>query len=283
MRRVDFCPRDFKFSIELGFRPPFDMPMPGIMFNLDRFQKALVDAHFAQNGRLPKWLASLGCVEPVTFPAKLTQEMPNLGLTMVGMPDYVLRSKDGSLCVVDFKTAKFKGANDPFMPVYEAQLWGYSQLLEHNDIGEVRKAALVYFANDLADYADEPLALLTSDGIRVPFTVNIHQVKIDLDELGKLVKIFKSYVDLPELPDGIENCKTCTRLERLFEIDRTFAGRKKVIKDLCNRDSLALDRILSQQNVLRRERLIKASQLWERDLDDELTDNLDYVPGKLDL
>jgi hypothetical protein len=283
MRRTDFCPRDYKVSVELGFRPPFDMPMPGIMFNLDRFQKALVDAHYAKKGNLPKWLGSLGCVEPVSFPAKLTQEMPDLGLTLVGMPDYVLRHKDGSLCVIDFKTAKFKGANDPFMPVYEAQLWGYAQLLEHNDIGEVRKAALVYFANDLADHADDPLDLLTRDGLTVPFTVNIHQVKIDLGQLGKLITRFKSFVDLPDLPEGNEHCKTCARLDCLFEIERAFSGRKERIKALQNRDSLTLNRILCTQEKWRRERLIESSMQRERDLEEEYRENHDSVPGKFDL
>ena len=43
MRRADFCPRCFWYSIALGFRHPWDMPMPGIMHNMDRFKKLLVD------------------------------------------------------------------------------------------------------------------------------------------------------------------------------------------------------------------------------------------------
>ena len=105
--------------------------MPGILFNMDRFEKILVPAHFAAKHSAPKWLTSLGCTGPVSFPRKMTEELPELGLTLVGMPDEVFSKKDGTLCLVDYKTAKFKGADDPFMPIYETQLWGYARLLEH--------------------------------------------------------------------------------------------------------------------------------------------------------
>jgi len=97
MRRSDFCPRCFWYSVALGFRHPFDMPMAGIMYNLDIFEKALVEAHFVAKGTGPKWLSSLGCSKPVSFPRKMTQEFPSLGLTLVGMPDAVFAKKDGSL------------------------------------------------------------------------------------------------------------------------------------------------------------------------------------------
>src|ERR1017187_6734475 len=111
MRRADFCPRCFSFLIGLGFRHPWDMPMPGIMYNMDAFEKRIVDSHFQVKGAVPKWLGSLGCIEPISFPRKMTQEFPELGLTLVGMPDAVFKKEDNSLCLVDFKTAKFKGAD----------------------------------------------------------------------------------------------------------------------------------------------------------------------------
>ncbi len=65
---------------------------------------------------------NLGCTGPVNFPRKMTEDLPKLGLTLVGMPDEVFDKKDGTLCLVDYKTAKFKGADDPFMPIYGTQL-----------------------------------------------------------------------------------------------------------------------------------------------------------------
>jgi hypothetical protein len=34
--------------------------MPGIMYNLDNFEKAIVEAHFQSKGRAPNWLDPLG-------------------------------------------------------------------------------------------------------------------------------------------------------------------------------------------------------------------------------
>lgn len=103
MKSNSFCPQCYWYQILTGFRPPFESPMPGIMYNLDRFEKLIVEAHFKDKGTAPRWLKELGCTEVVGFPAKLTMEFPALELTLVGMPDAVFRKKDGSLYLVDYK------------------------------------------------------------------------------------------------------------------------------------------------------------------------------------
>jgi hypothetical protein len=61
----------------------------------------------------------------------MTQEFPDLDITMVGMPDAVFSDAKGNLVLIDYKTAGFKGLEDPFMPTYETQLLGYAQPLQH--------------------------------------------------------------------------------------------------------------------------------------------------------
>jgi len=282
MRRSDFCETAFRFGIGLGFRYPFDFPMPGLMFNMDNFEKRIVNAHFDDNGCLPKWLKALGCAEPVEFPAKLTEDIDDLGLTLVGMPDAVFSKKNGDLVVVDYKTARCKGADDPFMPVYEAQLWGYARLLESNGIGQVSSAALVYFENGLANYKESPLDLLSNDGINVPFTVKLHPVDIDLKALSGLLKRFRKYMGSTG-PLTYCACKTCDRLQRLFAIEKTLRSREKLIKDMLYRDRAGLERILSIQDSRRHDSALAASQTLEADLDDLLSSDSDSVPGSLDL
>jgi PD-(D/E)XK nuclease superfamily len=258
--------------------------MPGIMFNMDNFEKRLVDAHFEEKGSLPKWLKALGCTEPVEFPAKLTEDIDDLDLTLVGMPDAVLRMKNGDLIVIDYKTAKSKGDDDPFMPAYEAQLWGYARLLESNGIGPVSGAALVYFENCLANYKDSPLDLLSDDGMRVPFTVKLHPVEIDLKALDGLLKKFRKYADMTgPLVDC--DCKTCDRLQRLFAIDKRFRSRcrEAVVRDMAFQDRLVVERVLSGQESRWRETLVAESHAWEADLNDLLASDSDCVPGPLDL
>jgi hypothetical protein len=282
MRRPGFCPHCFWYSIALGFRHPFDMSMPGILFNLDRFEKILVEAHFNEKESAPKWLASLGCVEPIAFPAKMTEEIPNLGLTLVGMPDAVFRKKDGSLVLVDYKTAKYKGADDPFMPVYETQLWGYARLLEHEGVGKVTSAALVYFANTLHEYADKPLDLLTSDGIRVPFDVKIHEVKLDLKALNPLLKAFRGYADMPGPPDGVDKCKTCRQLGYLFDLEYKRRNSEKTANNLENRDSAMLSHLIRMWDSERRAERAFQSRGWEIALADSASDYTDCIPADWD-
>ena len=282
MRRADFCPRCFWYSVQLGFRHPWDMPMAGIMYNLDLFEKRLIDVHFQTNGYAPKWLKSLGCTEPVSFPAKMTQEYPELGLTLVGMPDAVFAKEGGTLCLVDYKTAKCKGADDPFMPGYEAQLWGYAQLLEHNGIGTVSSAALVYFENILADYREKPLDLLTNDGLRVPFKVKIHPVEIDLVELDGLLKTFREYVDMSEPPEGGEKCKTCQRLERLFAVEEHIRRNDRVATHLQDRQGF-LRSELRRFDSLRIDALTRDSLGWEFEFEDALANGAEFTPASWDI
>lgn len=284
MRRSDFCETAFRFGIALGFRYPFEFPMPGLMFNMDNFEKRFVDTYFDDKGCLPKWLKYLGCTEPVEFPAKLTEDIPGLELTLVGMPDAVFRKKNGDLVVVDYKTAKSKGDDDPFMPVYEAQLWGYARLIESNEIGKVSGAALVYFENCLADYKDSPLDLREDDGMKVPFTVTPHPVHIDLKALDALLKKFRKYADMTGSLTYCE-CKTCKGLQRLFAIEKEFNShtRDTVLKDLQYQDRLVLERVLRNEDARWRNSVVAASHGWEADLDDLLSADTDSVPGPLDL
>lgn len=282
MRRSDFCETAFRFGIGLGFRYPFDFPMPGLMFNMDNFEKCIVDAHFDSKGCLPKWLKTLGCTEPVEFPAKLTEDIDDLDLTLVGMPDAVFSKRDGSLCVVDYKTARCKGGDDPFLPVYEAQLWGYARLLEANGIGRVSSASLVYFENGLANYKESPLDLLSDDGMTVPFAVKLHPVKIDLKALDALLKKFRKYVASTGSLTYCD-CKTCERLQRLFAIEKKLRSREKLIKDMLFRDRAGLERILSIQDSWLHDSALAESRGWQADLDDSLASDSDSVPGPLDL
>ena len=256
--------------------------MPGILFNMDRFEKILVEAHFAAKRRAPKWLASLGCTGPVSFPRKMTEELPKLGLTLVGMPDAVFSKQDGTLCLVDYKTAKYKGSDDPFMAIYETQLWGYARLLEHEGVGTVSSAALVYFGNTLHDHAEYPLDLLTSEGLSVPFEVTIREVTLDLKALDPLLKTFRVYADMPAPPDTIEGCKTCKRLNYLFDLEYERRNIEKTATSLENRDSATLNYLTRTWSSERRLDRARESVGWENNLADSFSAETDYIPAAWD-
>jgi hypothetical protein len=219
MQSDGFCPRCFWYLVRMNFRMPFDRPMPGIMYHLDIFEKGLVDAYYAIHQKLPKWLDSLGCATTVEFPRKMTQEFPDLNITMVGMLDAVFARPNGKLVAVDYKSAHYKGDDDPYLPIYKIQLLGYSHLLESNGIGSVESAALVYFQNNLNDYKEKPLELLAKDGMTVPFDVKIHKVDIDMADLKPLLIKFRDFADAANPPEGLEKCKDCGRLELLLDFE----------------------------------------------------------------
>ena len=206
------------------------------MYFLDRFEKALVQAHLDEHDELPKWLADLECKGTVEFPEKMTLDFPEYDVTLVGMPDEVFLNSNNRLYLVDYKTAICKGDEDEFLPVYEAQLLGYTWLLEKNKIGTVDSAALIYFQNQLKDYESQPLDLLTKDGFNVPFDVKIHEVDIDREELPKLLKRFRDYADLKFPPKGNPKCRFCTPLQLMLDAEVHRRGQEDYERQ---RDELA--------------------------------------------
>ncbi len=280
MRTGSFCPRCFWYLIAMKFRAPFDMGMPGIMYHLDNFEKRIVEAHFKSHDSAPKWLKKLGCTAPVSFPFKMTQEFPKLGLTLVGMPDAVFTKEDGSLLLVDYKSAKYKGEDDPFLPCYETQLWGYAQLLKANGIGNVTSAALVYFENQLAEYKERPLDLLTNKGLQVPFEVKLHDIEIDLDALLPLMKRFRAYADAATPPEGREGCKNCVRLSGLLDVEQVRRNSEKTLRNV---DSSISRTIVQSMYQNRHRSTASGADGWEDYLVDGIASDADSMPAAWDI
>ena len=237
--------------------------MPGIMYYLDMFEKAIVDAHVEAEGELPAWLEDLNCETTVEFPSKMTAEFPKFDITMAGMPDAVFKKRSGKLCLVDYKTALAKGDADPFWPIYRIQLAGYVHLLEANKIGVVDSAALVYFENQAKAYRSSPLDLLSEQGFHIPFKVTIHEVDIDRSELEPLLKRFRDYADLKTPPEGLEKCKDCAKLEQLFKIEQDIRN----MEDVWRRRDQFFRLSMYPEIQARRQR---AKMAWDLTLDEDL-------------
>lgn len=276
--KPDCCDQCMFHKVQLRFRFPFQLPMPGLMNNMDRMEKRIVLAHLDVHGRVPQWLKPLGCTEAVDFPAKLATDFPEYELTLSGMPDALFRKANGRLILVDYKTARTKQAGDPFRPVYEGQLLGYTRLLEETKIGDVETAALVYFENQLKEAQEAPLDLLTKDGFNVPFKVTIHEVEIDRTKLEPLLKRLRDLMDMKNPPKGREGCPDCAVLQKLFDDEVSRRGREDAMRA---RDNFGRHLWLEREatrNQLRAQ--------WWQDEDDEAelaSDFLDVVPGPMDL
>jgi hypothetical protein len=263
----------------LRFHAPFEMPMPGLMYHLDIFEKRFVDRYLAANGELPPGMEKLRCTEAVSVPRKLTAEFPEFNLTLVGMLDAVFRRRDDTLTVVDYKTATCRGEDDPFLPAYKVQLLGYAELLEQAELGPVTGAALVYFENRSKEYRDSPLDLATDDGFSLPFSITTVPVELDRKALKPLMKRFREIADLNLPPKGREGCKDCARLQYLLDDE---SNRRSVEDHQRNRDGLA--RVTSRRLQADRELALRG---WDGS-DDSLSvppdlHLVDSIPGSTDL
>jgi hypothetical protein len=253
------------------------------MHNMDRFEKRLVASHHAEKGRLPKWLSSLGCTEPVGFPAKMQMDFPKYGITLVGMPDDLFRMKDGDLYLVDYKTARCKGEDDPFMSTYVVQLLGYAILLERQNVGKVTKAALIYFENQLSNFQEEPLGLLSDEGLTVPFAVKIHEVELDRRSFEPMLQRYRELADTPSPPTGRQGCKNCAKLQKLFEMVKKSKAGQSALAGAELQDRQVFNSILHSMISSRRSDAAQASQERYDKVDDIDALLIDSTPSASDL
>ena len=111
----DFCPYCFWLSLRMRFRMPFDHFGGAIFKNLENTQIALVHHLLETNGKLPLQFDPLcDAVGVVDFPRnwrKFEYRLPD-GTHLYGEPDDIFSLRDGSIAVVDHKTAKPKDGEE---------------------------------------------------------------------------------------------------------------------------------------------------------------------------
>jgi len=218
----DFCPRCFWLKLKVRNRLPFQI-FPGIFSSIDAYTKRVVHAWIDRNGGAPVWLKGLGEVTGYINPphhSRFYIELPEYEILLTGAPDGILTLPDGSIAIIDYKTAKYTGTQDRLMGMYEIQLNAYALIAKHLGIGNVTKLALVY-AEPVTDEetAAQP-EIHTDDGFSMPFSVSIHPVKLDPDMLEPLYNQARQIYELPEAPDRTPGCKDCERLDELMLLAR---------------------------------------------------------------
>jgi len=217
----DFCPRCFWLKLHAK-RLPFQI-FPGIFSSIDAYTKRVVHAWIDRNGGAPFGLDALGEVTGYIDPphhSRFRMELPEHKILLTGAPDGILTLGDGSIAIIDYKTAKFTPAQDELMPMYVVQLNGYAVIAEHQGIGRISKLALVY-AEPVTDEdtAAQP-EIHTDDGFTMPFAVSVHPVQLDPDMLQPLYHQARQIYELPEAPEGRVGCDDCKRLDNLLLLAR---------------------------------------------------------------
>ena len=141
------------------------------------------------------------------------------GVILYGIPDEIFTLADGSLCVIDHKTAMNKGREDPFLPIYNSQVVGYSDIAENGlRLGEVTKAGLFYWEVLREDTISDPSGHYEKGKVWVSFFPKPLEFDVDYAFLDPLLKEAKKLWRSDSAPDGREGCKDCRKVEAFFAI-----------------------------------------------------------------
>jgi CRISPR/Cas system-associated exonuclease Cas4 (RecB family) len=218
LAKADFCPRCFWYEKHFG---PFPGFFPGVFNVIDRNLKNSVWLRWKKERKLPEWLKvenvdrvltvdSIGVVEKRHGQKYLVAQHKKTGLILRGAPDLILKLKDNTLHIIDFKTSQFK-EEDQFFPMYEVQLNGYALLATKM---KVSKLSLVYF-NPTNEIPDE---IFTNDNFMLRFGPKIVSVEIKTGLVTELLIKAKEILDLKEPPPPRENCRgTCFYIDKIIE------------------------------------------------------------------
>lgn len=106
--------------VGLHVKPLPYQTFPGIFSSIDAYNKRVVHQYFDREGEMPSWLACLGNVEDYVEPPsyhKFSYHEPGLDVTIRGTPDGVLKMRDGSYTIVDYKTAKYTPGQEKLLPM----------------------------------------------------------------------------------------------------------------------------------------------------------------------
>jgi hypothetical protein len=219
-----FCPRCFWISSHVS-KLPFQI-FPGIFSSIDSYSKKITSTYYGNHKKLVKWFTKMGLSgTPVKVPHfsefKVLDNKTNVLLT--GVPDEIIRLTDGSYAILDYKTAKFTGAQDELMPMYEVQLNAYAYIGERTFFTPVSRLFLIYY-EPVTDISEGDIDdLVDGNGFLLSFSGKPLEIPINAKKILSLLKEVRKINDLRKPPKGLEECQDCEALDELL----TFVSRTK--------------------------------------------------------
>jgi hypothetical protein len=139
-------------------------------------------------------------------------------ILLTGAPDGVFERADGSLLIVDYKTARLTPAQRAMLPVYATQLNAYAYIAEHTGYGRVSGLALVYTepVTDRAALARDDIQ--DSSGVDLRFAPRIKWVTLDLATIPPLLAEARAILDQTVAPAARPGCADCEKLDALIRL-----------------------------------------------------------------
>lgn len=204
------CPRCLWVTLH------FDLPyqrFPGVFSTIDRFVKNAVHDAFDRTGKLPPWYPDIGRVAAYERDLSFRRFRvwdDALEIDLAGSPDDVFRMADGSIHIVDYKTAKLTAGQKEYLPLYEVQLNAYAYLAEAVGLTPVRALSLIYLQpNGDRDAGTDAGPALAFEATRVPVELKPEAL------IPPLLESTRRMFDLAAPPASAEDCEDCARLDTL--------------------------------------------------------------------
>jgi hypothetical protein len=241
----------------MKFHSPFGFG--GRLFNdAEKCEKAILGHYLEENGCLPKPFGPIqDCCARIDYPQnwRKFRHLHESGVDIHGIPDEILERADGTLCVIDHKTARAKDGADPFFGQYVAQVNAYGYIAEGLGLGEVTMGALLYWEARVQAVEDDPMKYFENGTVCMPLKVKPVTIKIDYTLLDHLTDEFKSISEAPAPPDGRAGCDDCRKLDLLLSIDQDLRVQDKAaLRHNQDRDRIRkeiVNRIFERENYLR--------------------------------
>ena len=218
-----FCERCFWYRLHLKFREPFSFFGGAIFKNMEQAEMAIIGAFLEKDGELPKEFAPFcGVVGRVEYPRHWTKYKYVLdsGVELYGEPDDVFEFADGTIAVIDHKTAQAKGDGDPLLPCYEIQVTGYALIAEFGLLlGKVSKGGLLYWSANHETVIAEPDKFYRGQKLWMPFSPKPHPIEIDYKRLDAPLKQAVELWEATTPPARSEKCQDCKKFDALLAIE----------------------------------------------------------------
>lgn len=215
----DFCPRCFWIKLR-SKKLPFQI-FPGIFSSIDSYSKHIVHGWFDKYQNAPRWMQKLGplkgYVDSKAYHHARYKFLDSVhGVWLGGSPDGVFVCADGSHIIVDYKTAKYTGAQDRLYPIYEAQLNAYALIGMRTGMFPNVSGLFLIYTEPLSgkEYAYNETNH-TNDGFRLGFSANIHHVGLNVDMISGLLGKVKEIHDMEIPPNGRDGCEDCESVNHL--------------------------------------------------------------------
>ena len=198
-----FCPRCFWLKRYVGDTPG---GFPGIFSTIDSLTKKSTKRSFDSKSLPPGWLEINDIKEVLSVPKIKVDMDEHGGWILTGAIDDAFLRDDGTVHIVDYKTAKYTKTQDVLRPEYDVQLNAYAIALEKMGFGKVSRLSLIYC---------EPGEDLDSDNdFKLSFSTHVEEVEINPNIVPELLIKARKILDAG-IPEPAEKCiGICSWIEK---------------------------------------------------------------------